>query len=158
MPKFFNAVEVIDMGIKKEEKRRDFYGYAAEKFQEKDMKELFTKLRDWEKAHIEKFTEIKNGIDETKVTEYYQGEFDAYIKAATDDMLYQQISPEWFAKNVKEPLAAINYGMSFEKDAILFFSELIGYVISQSKDKLQQLINEEKKHLVYLAELKKKYQ
>jgi len=46
MPKFFNAVEVIDMGIKKEEKRRDFYGYAAEKFQEKDMKELFTKLRD----------------------------------------------------------------------------------------------------------------
>jgi len=73
-------------------------------------------------------------------------------------MLYQQISPEWFAKNVKEPLAAINYGMSFEKDAILFFSELIGYVISQSKDKLQQLINEEKKHLVYLAELKKKYQ
>jgi rubrerythrin len=48
MANVFSAAEIIDMGIVKEKKRRDFYGYAADKFKEKDMKDLFSKLRDWE--------------------------------------------------------------------------------------------------------------
>ena len=40
----FNAAEVIDMGIEKERKRRDFYGYAAKKFKMKDMKESVEKF------------------------------------------------------------------------------------------------------------------
>jgi rubrerythrin len=154
----FNAAEVFDMGIAKEQKRRDFYGYAAAKFKEKDMVELFSKLRDWEETHIKKFTEIKNTLEESEATESYLGEFASYVKATVDDLLYKKISVEWFSQNVHDPLTAIQYGMGFEKDAILFFNELLRFMEPHHKEKVQALIDEEKKHLVYLSELKRKYQ
>lgn len=157
MNNIFNAAEVIDMGITKEKKRRDFYGYAADKFKQKDMKELFVRLRDWEDQHIKKFTEIRDTLEESEVSETQDGELAVYMKVAVDDILYNQVSAEWFARNVKKEIEAINYGMGFEKDAILFFNELLGYMSEHHKEKVQELINEEKKHLVYLAELKKKY-
>ena len=158
MPNVFNAAEVIDMGIEKEKKRRDFYGFAAKNFNQKDMKDLFGRLHDWEVTHIKKFTEIRNSIEESETSEAYEGEFASYVKATVDDLLYKQVSAAWFAKNVKAPLVAIQYGMGFEKDAILFFSELLKYMNPYHKEKVEKLIDEEKKHLIYLAELKKKYE
>lgn len=158
MSNVFNAAEIIDMGIVKEKKRRDFYGYVADKFKDKDMKELFTKLRDWEDTHIKKFTEIRNSTETYEIQESFQGEFGAYLKFVVDDILYKQVSAQWFAKNVKKPLTAIQYGIGFEKDAILFFGELLRYMMPPHKEKIEELIDEEKKHLIYLSELKKKYE
>ncbi len=157
MANVFNAAEVIDMGIEKEKKRRDFYGAVAEKFTAKEMKDLFTRLRDWEDTHIKKFAEIRDSIEESEATESYRGELASYMKATIDDILYNQVSAGEFGKNVKTELAAIQYGMGFEKDAILFFNELAKYMPAYHKEKVQELVEEEKKHLVFLAELKKKY-
>ena len=157
MPNVFNAAEVIDMGIEKERKRRDFYGLVAVKFNSKNMKDLFTKLRDWEDAHIKKFTEIRNSIEESEATESYHGELAFYIQSTVDDLLYDQVSAEQFSKNVQNELNAIQYGIGFEKDAILFFNELLLYMAPHHKEKVRELIEEEKKHLVLLAELKLKY-
>lgn len=157
MANIFNAAEVIDMGIEKEKKRRDFYALVATKFKDKELKDLFAKLCDWEAAHVVKFTSIRNTITETEVMESYQGELEAYFKALVDDMLYDQVSAARFAANVSKPLDAINYGMGFEKDAILFFNELLNYMTASHQESVVELIREEKKHLIYLAELKKKY-
>ena len=157
MANVFNAAEVIDMGIDKERKRRDFYGYVALNFKEKEMTELFSRLRDWEETHIKKFSEIRATLEESEATESYPGELAAYVRATVDDILYKQISAEWFSKNVKAPLTAIQYGMGFEKDAILFFNELLKYMTPYHKEKVQELIDEEKKHLIYLSELKQRY-
>ncbi|MDP3730558.1 MAG: ferritin family protein [Candidatus Omnitrophota bacterium] len=157
MANVFNAAEIIDMGIAKEKKRRDFYGYAADKFKEKDMKDLFSRLRGWEDEHVKKFTDIRNSTETYEIKESYQGEFAAYMKFVVDDMLYKQVSAQWFAKNVKDSLTAIQYGIGFEKDAILFFSELLKYMMGPNREKVEELISEEKKHLIYLSELKVKY-
>jgi len=153
----FNAAEAIEMGIEKERKRRDFYGYVAEKFEAKDMKELFSKLRDWEETHIKKFSEIKASLEESEATESFAGEFAEYMKAAVNDLLYNQVSAKWFAENIRTPLSAIQYGIGFEKDAILFFYELLKYMLPYHKDKVAELIEEEKKHLIFLTALERKY-
>lgn len=157
MPNVFSAVEVMDMGIEKERKRRDFYGFAAAKFHNKEMKDLFSRLRDWEETHIKRFGEIRDSLRETEITESYQGEFVSYIKAAVDDMLYKQVTAGWFVKNVKDELTAIDYGMGFEKDAILFFSELSKYMEPQHREKIEEMVGEEKKHLIFLSAIRKKY-
>ena len=157
MANVFNAAEVIDMGIEKEKKRRDFYALCAETFKDKKLKDLFSQLRDWEGEHIKKFTDIRNSVEESEVAENYQGEFEAYIKSLVDDMLYNQVSPKEFSRNVQTPLSAIAYGMSFEKDAIIFFTELLQFMTHHHREKIEELINEERKHLIYLAELKKDY-
>ncbi|MCM8790224.1 MAG: ferritin family protein [Candidatus Omnitrophica bacterium] len=157
MSNVFNAAEIIDMGIEKEKKRRDFYAFVSTKFNQKKMKELFTRLKDWEAEHIKKFTAIRNSVEESEVVENYQGEFESYMKALVDDMLYNQVSAEKFSQHVKSPLEAIRYGMEFEKDAILFFRELLTYMSQTHKEKIEELINEEKMHLVYLAKIEKEY-
>lgn len=158
MANIFNAAEIIDMGIEKEKKRRDFYGLVASKFKEKDMKELFTSLKKWEEEHIKKFTDIRNSVEESEVTESYQGEFAAYMRSLVDEAFYKQVSAKLFAKNVKNPLSAIRYGMGFEKDAIIFFGELLKYIPQHNKEKIELLIEEERKHLIYLANLRKRYE
>ncbi|MBN2453329.1 MAG: ferritin family protein [Candidatus Omnitrophica bacterium] len=153
----FNAAEVVDMGIAKEVKRRDFYALVAKRFKEKEMQELFSRLRDWEDEHIKKFTDIRNTIEDSEITESYQGEFQAYIRSLVDDMQYKQVSAESFDKFVKNPVDAINYGMGFERDAILFFGELAAHMTPAHKEKVSRLIEEERKHLMYLAKLKAGY-
>lgn len=159
MSNVFNAAEVIDMGIEKEKKRRDFYGKVAVSFNDKDMKDLFSKLRDWEETHIKKFSEIRDSVvGDMEVTETYEGEFESYMKTLIDDKFYAQVSPAEFDKNVKKPIDAIRYGISFEKDAILFFGELLSYMSGENTDKVRKLIDEEKQHIIYLTELKRKYE
>lgn len=153
----FNAAEIIDIGIEKEKKRRDFYALVAETYQDKDMKDLFTKLKNWEEAHIKKFTEIRNTANQDlSATESFAGEFKIYMDSLVDNMLYKDISPKIFNDKVKSPLSAIQYGIMFEKDAILFFLELLPYMDAHNKEAVESLINEEKQHLIYLNELKQK--
>lgn len=158
MANVFNAAEIIDMGIAKEKKRRDFYKLVAAKFKDRKMKDLFSRLKGWEEEHIKKFTDIRKSVEDMEIMESYQGEFEAYIKAMVDDMLYKQVSPHSFGKNVKSPLDAIKIGISFEKDAILFFNELLNYMPSHRRDKVSQLIDEEKQHIIYLTGLKRNYE
>ena len=152
----FNISEIVEMGIEKEKKRRDFYAMVAEYFKDKDMKELFLKLKNWEDEHIKKFSEIRESIKEPKETEAYEGEMGAYMQALVDDKLYSRILPANFSKNVKTPMDAISYGIGFEKDAILFFNELVKYTADSRKEIVGKLIDEEKKHIVYLALLRRK--
>jgi len=152
----FKVGEVIDIGIEKEKKRRDFYGMAAKNFAENvELRDLFTELRDWEDGHIRKFTEIREGVKDRTV-ESYPGELSGYMQVLVDDRLYGEVTPESFKENVASPADAIEYGISFEKDAILFFSELVPYIGATNTEAIRALIAEEKEHLVYLSEMKKK--
>ena len=151
----FSISEIVDMGIEKEKKRRDFYAQVSEYFKDKAMKGLFLKLKDWEEEHIKKFSGIRDSIKEFKETETYEGELSAYMRALVDDKLYDNVLPANFSKNIKNPVDAISYGIGFEKDAILFFSELMDYTADSRKDILKVLIEEEKKHIVYLALLRR---
>ena len=152
----FNMSEIADLGIEKDKKRRDFYGLAAERFSDKNMKELFIRLRDWEEDHIKKFTEIRGSIKDIRETESYEGELNSYMQALLDDNLYNDVSPAKFSVNVKTPLDAISYGIGFEKDSIIFFNEIMNYTVDARKDVIKKLIEEEKQHIVYLVHLKEK--
>ena len=157
MANLFNVAEVVDMGIEKEKRRRDFYGLVAEKFQEKDIRGIFSKLRDWEEEHIKKFTEIRSNLLVEETKERYPGELIGYIKALVDDKLYKELTPEDFSVEISAPISAIEIGMEFEKDAVLFFNELLQYVGEGKRDAIKTLIEEEKQHLLYLFQLKSNY-
>ena len=152
----FSISEIVDMGIEKEKKRRDFYAMVSEYFKDKNMKELFLKLKNWEEEHIKKFSEIRDSIKEPKETETYEGEMSAYMRALVDDKLYSHVLPASFSKNIKTPMDAISYSIGFEKDAILFFNEMVRYAVDSRKEMVKKLVDEEKKHIVYLALLRQK--
>jgi rubrerythrin len=146
--------DVIDVGIEKEKARRDFYARAAEAFKDPGFKSLFLQLRDWEAEHIRIFENFKVSVPDEKPVESYAGEWSAYLDALVDERLYRDVHPESFAKSVRNPGDAIRYGISFEKDAILFFLELMPYIQPGGKDVLTKVIEEERSHIRYLIRLK----
>ena len=154
MSSVLKLIDVVDIGIEKEKARQDFYDRVATHFDDTDMKSLFTKLRDWEAAHVVKFTSIRDGLKDSETVESYPGEMSAYMNALVDDALYQQVNADNFHTYVKDPEQAINYGIGFEKDAILLFQELIGYIQSKNKEVIHELIKEERKHIVQLIKIK----
>ena len=155
----FNIAEIIDMGIEKEKKRKEFYARVAEQFPEKEMKDLFTRLRDWEDQHIKKFSEIRASVKQDEATDSFPGELSEYVKALVDERLYTEVSAGEFAQYVTSPLVAIQYSIGFERDAIVFFNEVLAHVSSiEKKDAVAALIDEEKKHVIHLVELRKKIQ
>jgi rubrerythrin len=148
--------EIVDIGIEKEKKRRDFYALAAEHFKgEKDLADLFARLRDWEEEHIRKFQEIRDTVSKAQYTESYAGETEAYMQALVDSDLYSEITPEKFASMVKTAAEALDMGIRFEKDAILFFSGLSRFAGEQVKKITTQLIEEEQQHMLFLFNMKK---
>ena len=157
MTSVLKVIDVVDIGIEKEKARQDFYNQVASAFDDTDMKDLFTKLRDWEAGHVVKFESIRDELKQAPTHESYPGEATAYIKALVDDSLYQQVKAESFAKNVSDPVEAINYGIGFEKDAILLFQELLQFVQSKNKDAIMKLIEEERHHIVQLIKIKSKF-
>jgi rubrerythrin len=148
--------EIVEIGIEKEKKRRDFYALAAEKFKgTKELAELFTRLRDWEVEHIRRFEQIRAGVKKAQYTESYEGETEAYMDAIVDSELYSKITPETFASIVRTPADALDRGIGFEKDAILFFSQLSRFIDEKSAEIVRTLIKEEQQHMLYLFNMKK---
>ncbi len=156
MANILQPAEIVEIGIEKEKKRRDFYALAAEHFKdESELAELFGRLRDWEEAHIKRFQEIRDAISKAQYTEQYPGETEGYMQALVESDLYSDITPEKFADAVKSPAEALQKGITFEKDAILFFSGLLQFVDKRSKEIIEKLIGEEQAHMLYLFNMKK---
>ncbi len=156
MSNIFKIVDVVDIGIEKEKARRDFYDRVAQAFDDEELKSVFTKLRDWEDAHIKKFQAIRSVVGDSGMAESYPGELEAYMDALVDDRLYKAVSPDSFSETIKTPEDAIAAGIEFEKDAIMLFMELAGYVKSDDKSVIMDLMEEERHHIVYLIKLRKK--
>ena len=157
MENILKVVDVVDIGIEKEEMRRDFYDQVAKQFDDEEIKSLFTRLRDWENGHIKKFQAVRGTLESSAIVESYSGEMSAYMDALVDDKLYRKFTPENFEQHVKTPLEAIQTSIGFEKDAILLFMELLNYVQSDDKSIIMQLMDEERKHIVHLIKLRAKY-
>lgn len=157
MANLLKLVDVVDIGIEKEKARRDFYAQVAEHFGDEEIKQLFTRLRDWENGHIKKFEAVRGRLSEPQLVESFPGELEAYMDALVDDKLYSEVTADSFPEHVKTPVEAIQYGIGFEKDAILLFTELMSRVQEADKSIIQDLIAEERTHVVHLIKLRKKY-
>lgn len=149
--------DIVDIGIEKEIKRRDFYALAAEQFAEKaELAELFGKLRDWEEGHIRKFEKIREEVKGGNYAESYPGEIHEYMAAVVNGDLYENLDAESFAIAIKTPEAALDAGIGFEKDAILFFGGLANFVDPKAREVIEELISEEQMHMLQLFEMKKR--
>ena len=77
------------------------------------------------------------------------------MRALIESELYDAVTPDAFAERIKTPADALDMGIRFEKDAILFFNGLSRFVDEKSKKIAGKLIEEEQEHMLYLFNKKK---
>lgn len=149
----FSIREVIEMAVRTEVLGNSYYNDLAAKFKggNREVYELFTKLAEAEKNHIIAFTALKEKVGEEEpdnwqdVSEYMRAFVEsAFFLGRDKAMLHMQ--------NVSDPLHAVGLAIGFEKETLLYFYTIRDSV--KEKNIVNEIIEEEKKHIVWLSKYK----
>ncbi|MGA1790307.1 MAG: ferritin-like domain-containing protein [bacterium] len=155
MGKRFSASEITQMGVQIEKNGRDFYTVLAKSSKKDEVKDVFQFLAKEEERHIKLFSEILSGFEKYEPSDAYPDEYFAYLKSLSDTYIFtKENTGREIAQSVEDDIEAIDLGIGFEKDSILFYMEMKNMVWKEGKKIVDQLIEEERSHLRKLSEIK----
>ena len=155
MVNVFSGSEIVEMGINIEKNGRDFYRELVKSSKSKTAQEVFGLLAREEESHIKTFEGMLSTVKKYEPSEAYPGEYFAYIKSLASEYVFTKENKGLdIAKSAKGDLEAIQLGIGFEKDSILFYSEMKKFVLKGEQKIVDRLLEEEKIHLRKLNELK----
>ena len=153
----FSTKEIIDIAIGIEDSGYYFYTRCRDKFDDESLKEMFSFLAEEEMRHKEFFENLESNIKDAKgivTTEYFQ-----YLTAIGDEKVFKDNNNiDNAIKDMNSPIDAIIVALEAEKDSILFYSELKELYDNDNETKtmLNRIINEERRHVVTLMDIKEK--
>ncbi|QWR78213.1 ferritin family protein [Candidatus Magnetomonas plexicatena] len=151
----YSIREVLEMAVRTEMLGNSYYTELAAKFKnDSEFNTLFTKLAEAEKSHIVAFTALREKLGHTE-PEGWQ-EVSEYMRAFVESAFFLGKDKAMLhMTNATEPMGAVLLAMGFEKETLLFFHALRDAVAQ--KDIMDEVINEEKKHILWLSKLKEHY-
>jgi rubrerythrin len=156
MPIFYAPKEVIELAIILEKTGQEFYARASQTSKSPILKNLFNFLAQEEVNHAKRFERLAKKIISTSY--HWDANFDElklYLKAITDSKFFT--SPQSILKvitKVSTPLRLIKNAIQFEKETLLFYSEILNLVRSEDKAVVNKIIAQERSHIKKLNELK----
>ena len=155
MGNIFAGGEIVELGIQIEKNGRDFYHTLVNKSKNQKAQDLFRYLEGEEEKHIAVFKKILNSVHKYEPPESYPGEYFAYMNALASEYVFtQKDKGSQIAKNTKSDTEAIDLGIGFEKDSIVFYEGMKKAVPEYDIKVVNQLIAQEQDHLRQLSELK----
>ena len=158
----FNAGEVFKLALQLEDNGFRFYEAAAAKPFPAEIKALFQHLALEEKGHKAVFTHILSQVPAAAAAATVwdpDNELDQYLKMMADQHVFNQAPAELDRKcaGLADFREAVRLAMSFEKDSIVFFLELLALSENneEGRAEIRKLVDEERKHLRKLTRLLK---
>lgn len=151
----FSVNEVIEQAVQTERLGYQFYSSMAKKFEKEEaFKKLFETLAQKELRHEKTFSELKEitGNEEPEGWE----DVSRYLRAIVESEFFlgrDKSLPS--LAHVKSSGDAVNFAMGFEKDTILYYHEIRNII--KEKDIVDEIINEEKSHIMWLNKFKGSY-
>lgn len=156
MAGIFSGSEIVELGVQIEKNGRDFYNSIARKVKYPSASEIFKFLAGEEEKHIAVFQRILDSVEKYEPAEAYPGEYFAYMNALASEYIFTQKDKGIkIAKDTKNDAEAIELGIGFEKDSIIFYEGMKKVVPEHDCKILNSLITQEQNHLKQLTDLKK---
>ncbi|MFZ5648972.1 MAG: ferritin-like domain-containing protein [Bacillota bacterium] len=152
----FSGEEIINLATEIERAGKAFYDAASRKVDDPEISALFKRLGMEEEKHIGDFQALgQNLAKDFTPNESYVGEYGDYIKAIIDNHVFNINNVETLVQNVVVAREALSIALRFEKDSILIFQEFLNVVDESGREIVQELIEQEKRHIGMLARLNK---
>ena len=156
MGNIFAGSEIVEIGIQIEKNGKDFYETLAKKSKNQKAKGIFQYLAGEETKHIAVFQKLLDSVHKYEPPESYPGEYFAYMNAlASEHIFTQKDKGSQIAKDVTADKEAIDMGMGFERDSIIFYEGMKKVVPDYDIKVIDELITQEQSHLRQLWDLKK---
>ncbi len=150
----FNAHDVVQFAIRIEEDGERFYRQAAEKTDNKGVKDIFSSLADDEVGHRKVFAGMMEHLPAYQPPETYEGEYLAYVRNYIDGKVVFTEGPDAQAFDTR---AALDHALQKEMDSILYYHEIKSFVADTHYPTIDNIIAEERKHFARLSEIRKGY-
>ena len=156
MAVFFSGSELLEIAMGIERNGMAFYQALADKTGKSDVKDIYNHLAGEEKKHLDTFQGMSDSLGQAKPQETYTEEYMLYLKSLIDNVVFSNVTEaQQKAARVFNEIEAVDTGIQAEKDSILFYTELQNLVREMDRKVILNIVDEEKKHLRQLSELKK---
>lgn len=154
MTKRFDIRELLRVAVIEERSGITLYRKLSEKAEEPWLRELFTWLSDQERFHEERFQDLSDSLQEPEPGEQYPDEYVDYLEAlaagggASD--AHQRV------EGVRSGRGAVDLAMGFERELLALQRDIGGLLGGRHQSIVDQVIQEERNHLVRLSGARKK--
>jgi rubrerythrin len=156
MAVFFSGSELLEIAMGIERNGMAFYQALADKTGKKDIKDVYAYLAGEEKKHLDTFQGMSDSLGQAKPPETYGDEYMLYLKSLVDSAVFSSVAEaQQKAGKLSNEIEALDTGIQAEKDSILFYIELQNLVRERDSKVVLHVLDEEKKHLRQLWDLKK---
>lgn len=151
----YNVDEIFQFAVRIEEKGEEFYRIMAERFQaEKEVAALFSRLADQEIDHRIFFQKILNSFA-SYPPESFNEEYFLYVRAFADNAIFSEGKLALEREQIGEVADALKFAMNRELDSVNYYYGLRELVDGEDQQKIDRIIEEEKKHFLQLHQMKK---
>jgi rubrerythrin len=147
----FTMSEIIEFAIRIEENGEKVYRDASEKVSEPSLVSLLQWLADEEAEHVQWFSELKGTVQEESVDPKVGEMGQSLLLGIVGDQTFSL--KEWDLSKIADLKEVLKIALGFEKDTVIFY-EMMGSFIQEDAAlaKLDQIIQEEKRHVKTLSE------
>ncbi len=153
----FNADEIFEIAEDKEQDAAAFYHTAAQAVDYPAGKQLLEELAGWEEKHERLFSDLRGRLQQqhTEQTAFDPyGEEALYLRSLAQQSRYRAgESPQDIFGREPDFEQILDIAIDKEKDAITFYDGIQELVPEKwGKSEIQNIINEEKRHVRILSE------
>jgi rubrerythrin len=154
MTSLFHASEIVEVALHIEQNGGTFYGLLADKMPNPSVKELFQDLAQEERKHFETFQKILARDGHWEPLGTYAAEYRDYMDCLVSHNVFtrENTAPQ-VTEQIVDEKKALQYARAIEKDSILFYMEMKESVPDKERCIIEELIEEEKKHLTRLTRI-----
>jgi len=157
MGNIFAGSEIVELGIQIERNGRDFYNVLEQKLKKEEAAKLFRYLAGEEEKHIKVFQGILDKAEKYEPQGLDSDEYFAYMNALASEYVFiQKDKGAEIARAIKTDQEAVNMGIGFEKDSIIFYEGMKKVVPDYDIKVIDELIVQEQAHLKQLSDLKQR--
>lgn len=148
----YSIREVVEQAVRTERLGYEFYTTIAKRFEKNEgLKRLFDTLAGKELVHEKMFLELRDMMGEEEPEAW--AEVSEYMRAIVESEFFlgrEKSLPSLEHVNTAED--AVRFAMGFEKETLLYFYALRDAV--KETDMVDEIINEERSHIMWLAKFK----
>lgn len=157
----FNADEVFEMGMDIEKNGESYYRKAAELTDDPEVRAIFERLMRAETEHYRTFRELREklpAVDTAPLVSDPEDQEHLYLDALVKSRLFgSEREAEEVAARTGGPLEALQGALTFEKDTILFFTEMQQRTREDlGRAEIGMLIAEERAHVIWISSMIKR--
>ena len=151
----FNADEIFEMAEQIERNGAKFYRRAAEKTADAGTKDVLLDLAQMEEVHEKTFASMRSELSgaEMAVTVFDpDGDSAKYLRAMADGHVFDISDPSEKLTGNESSMDVLRTAIGLEEDSIVFYLGMKDMVPgSLGKDKIDDIIKEEMRHVVILT-------